>query len=278
MRTEGSAVAVGKPSTRGKMVKLVCALVGQEGSAFPVDIEPTQLVGDLKDAIKKENEDIKCAARKLQLFLAKKDGAWLSDDDPAALQLEDGNANDDIETMIGGEPMKATWAIQEWLFEKSKMPQTSTNQIHVLVVVPKQEAVQVVSQAGVFVQCSDQFFSYFSTAEEVNDWLEFPSMMPLTELRKLYVRPSYKVIAEQALSKVDPNRRKYVVITSTPGIGKSVFLYYVMWRLIKEKKRVLFLTRKPPIYFDGRTIWKCDQLPKPGVEEFWSPNLWCLVD
>lgn len=100
----------------------------------------------------------------------------------------------------------------------------------------------------------------------------------MTERQRFYIRSSYKSIADQALSKDDPNRRKYAVITGTPGIGKSVFIYYVMWRLIKEKKRVLFLTNKPAVYFDGDVIWNCYQLPNPGNLQFWSPDLWCLVD
>ncbi|KAJ0391180.1 hypothetical protein ATCC90586_010906 [Pythium insidiosum] len=52
---------------------------------------------------------------------------------------------------------------------------------------------------------------------------------------------------------------KYAVITGTPGIGKSVFVYYVMWKLIKDKKRVLLMTEEPAIYFDGLTIWECRQ-------------------
>lgn len=81
-----------------------------------------------------------------------------------------------------------------------------------------------------------------------------------------------------ALLKVDPDRRKYAVITGTPGIGKSVFVYYVMWRLIKEKKRVLFITSQPPIYFNGTTVLEVKQLPYSGNRQFWSTDLWCLVD
>lgn len=44
------------------------------------------------------------------------------------------------------------------------------------------------------------FFSQLATVDQVNDWLEFPTRMPLTELCQLYVRESYSVIAEQALS------------------------------------------------------------------------------
>ncbi|CEG46305.1 P-loop containing nucleoside triphosphate hydrolase [Plasmopara halstedii] len=71
---------------------------------------------------------------------------------------------------------------------------------------------------------------------------------------------------------------KYAIVTGTPGIGKSVFVYYVMWRLIKQQKRVLFLTAEPPIYFDGNTVWEATQLPYSGNRQFWSPDLWCLVD
>ncbi|CAH0478590.1 unnamed protein product [Peronospora belbahrii] len=41
--------------------------------------------------------------------------------------------------MIFGEKMKATKTLQHWLFEKNKMLQPSAEQIHVVVVVPKQK-------------------------------------------------------------------------------------------------------------------------------------------
>ena len=57
-------------------------------SAFPVDIDANENVGDQKEAIKAECRELQGPARNLQLFLAKKDGAWLKCDDPAALELE----------------------------------------------------------------------------------------------------------------------------------------------------------------------------------------------
>ncbi|EGZ27443.1 hypothetical protein PHYSODRAFT_321246 [Phytophthora sojae] len=126
------------------MVKLFCAIVGAAGSAFPVDIDAGQSVGDLKDAIKAKKM-YQFPADELQLFLAKKDegrGAWLPDDDQAALDLEDGKIHEDIQALIDGEKMKATKTLQHWLFEKNEMPPPSTGQIHVLVVVPEQEHAQ----------------------------------------------------------------------------------------------------------------------------------------
>ncbi|KAG2763856.1 hypothetical protein Pcac1_g24541 [Phytophthora cactorum] len=260
------------------MVKLFCAIVGDAGSAFPVDIDVGQSVGDLKKAIKEEI-NYPDPVYKLQLFLAKKaDGAWLQDDDPSVLELDEGRIHCDVQTLIDGDKMKATWTIKDEL-DANHLPTPQSRQVHVLVVVPEQgTSAPLVSDGGVFDHCIHPFFSQFPTVDQVGDWLEFPALLPLTERQKLYVRCSYKSIAAQALTKVDPNRRKYAVITGTPGIGKSVFVYYVMWRLIKDKKRVLFITRQPPIYFDGSTIHECKQLPYSGNQQFWSPDLWCLVD
>ncbi|EGZ14586.1 hypothetical protein PHYSODRAFT_508737, partial [Phytophthora sojae] len=96
------------------MVKLFCAIVGVAGSAFSVRVDESDSVDDLKDAIKARKPDtIKGEADKLQLFLAKKDGAWLKDDDPATLELEEGKTHQDIQTVIDGEKMKATWTIED---------------------------------------------------------------------------------------------------------------------------------------------------------------------
>ncbi|RAW39182.1 hypothetical protein PC110_g4582 [Phytophthora cactorum] len=102
------------------MVKLFCAIVGAAGNAFPVNIDESDTVGDLKIAIKEGNLDDptlkNVAPKNLQLFLAKKGDAWLPDDDPAALELEEGKTHQDLQKRA----------------PKSK-------QIHVLVVVPPEE-------------------------------------------------------------------------------------------------------------------------------------------
>ncbi|KAG3088026.1 hypothetical protein PI125_g18484 [Phytophthora idaei] len=71
---------------------------------------------------------------------------------------------------------------------------------------------------------------------------------------------------------------KYAVVTGTPGVGKSVFVYYVMWRLIKDKKRVLLFDSEGNFYFDGTTMFTCKALPDKSNLQFWSTDLWCLVD
>ncbi|CAI5719689.1 unnamed protein product [Peronospora farinosa] len=121
------------------MVKLFCAIVGVKGSAFSVEIDVTQSVGDLKKVIKAKNEDLQGPARNLQLFLAKgTDDKWLKDDDVAAQLLYTGKTHSNIQQMIGVKQVMATRTLQRWLFDDNKMSQPLPEQIHVLVVVPFQ--------------------------------------------------------------------------------------------------------------------------------------------
>ncbi|KAE9171380.1 hypothetical protein PF005_g27170 [Phytophthora fragariae] len=65
-----------------------CAVIGQ-GSVITIIIDDWKTVALLKKAIKDEKSmKIKCDPDGLQLFLTKKDGAWLSDDDALDAMLE----------------------------------------------------------------------------------------------------------------------------------------------------------------------------------------------
>ncbi|EGZ19156.1 hypothetical protein PHYSODRAFT_446796, partial [Phytophthora sojae] len=70
------------------MVKLFCAVVGGKGGAFPVKIDASETVGDLKDAIR-ENPEFGFPKSKLELFLAKKGDAWLNKNGVAAVTLDE---------------------------------------------------------------------------------------------------------------------------------------------------------------------------------------------
>ena len=61
-------------------------------------------------------------------------------------------------------------------------------------------------------------------------------MPSTTNLKRLYVRKCYEVIA----SSLHSGRNK-VILTGTPGIGKSLFMIYLLRKLVKEGKRVLFV-------------------------------------
>ncbi|KAG3124599.1 hypothetical protein PC128_g27461 [Phytophthora cactorum] len=88
------------------MVKLFCAIVGVAGSAFEVDIDEGQKVGDLKKAIKDQSDGlITVPWPKLQLFLAKTDdGAWLKSKD--LLRMRNGEIPNEVESRYMNEELE----------------------------------------------------------------------------------------------------------------------------------------------------------------------------
>ena len=53
---------------------------------------------------------------------------------------------------------------------------------------------------------------------------------------KLFIRPCYKEMADLILS----GKVQDIVVTGTPGIGKSTFGYYLLYLLCCEEKAVVF--------------------------------------
>ncbi|ETI33430.1 hypothetical protein F443_19887 [Phytophthora nicotianae P1569] len=122
------------------MVKLFCAIVGVAGSAFEVDIDAVQLVGDLKKMIA-EDQKFDFAANKLQLYLAKKNGAWLSSKDPDVISMRSGVIPEQVKTLMNVEVDPAD-DIGD-VFEGAPTKKT----VHVLVVVPLSTAEDVALSA-----------------------------------------------------------------------------------------------------------------------------------
>jgi hypothetical protein len=73
--------------------------------------------------------------------------------------------------------------------------------------------------------------------------------MPDTNLNQLFIHESYKTIASSIL---EGNGSHKAIITDTPGIGKSLFLFYLLWKLVKDGKRVLFIYGTFNIYYYGK--------------------------
>jgi hypothetical protein len=95
-------------------------------------------------------------------------------------------------------------------------------------------------------------------------------------LNNLYIRESFRKIA----SSINPGINK-AIITGTPGIGKSLFLIYLLWKLVKEGKRVLFIYHPFNVYYDGKGgVFQFfgGHLPLDADYSFWNDTLWCLFD
>eukprot|EP00644_Phytophthora_capsici_P000860 jgi/Phyca11/71308/gw1.16.631.1 len=113
-------------------MKLFCAVVGAQGSAFEVKIDNTESVSAFKEAIAAELR-YKGRPDMLELFLAKTESGWLSNDDDLITKL--------LQNRIDTSKLKALWPT--WKLNRAKNPQLfgrdvslGENVVHVLVRFP----------------------------------------------------------------------------------------------------------------------------------------------
>ena len=92
-----------------------------------------------------------------------------------------------------------------------------------IVVVPS--TIQRSYTQSSFPYCQVPFYNNLHSANEFNGWISFEQNIPSTTLKNLYIRESYRTIA----SNITPGINK-AIITGTPGIGKSLFLIYLLWK------------------------------------------------
>ena len=125
-----------------------------------------------------------------------------------------------------------------------------------------------------FSPCKIAFYNNLCMATECDRWLLFGQVIPSSTLKRLYIRESYEIIA----STIKPGLNKSI-ITGTPGIGKSLFLIYLLWSLVKAGKRVLFFYHPDTIYYDGQGgVFDLENVPSKRDRAFWMDDLWCLFD
>jgi hypothetical protein len=125
-----------------------------------------------------------------------------------------------------------------------------------------------------------------TAAKEENGHLLFQNSIPSSfDMKNIYIRESYKVINRNILAlhtgmKANIiSKRNKAIVTGTPGIGKSLFLFYLLWVLVKEGKRVVFVHHPYTIYYDGQGgVFKVDEKELFRDDEFWTLDLWCLFD
>jgi hypothetical protein len=125
-------------------------------------------------------------------------------------------------------------------------------------------------------RCRVPFFNNLHNATEQDGWILFGHDMPSTTLKNLYIRESYRTMA----SSINPGINK-AIITGTPGIGKSLFVIYFLWKLVKEGERVLLIYHPYNVYFDGKGgvfQFASGDLPRDNDDSFWNDTLWCLFD
>ena len=135
-------------------------------------------------------------------------------------------------------------------------------------------AIDMLQKGGLFSPCQILFYNKICNATENDGWISFEQDIPSSTLNRLFVRDSYQSIA----SSIQPGINK-TIITGTPGIGKSLFLIYLLWKLVKAGKRVLFVYHPVTIYYDGQGgVFELTSLPSVVDHSFWTSDLWCLFD
>ncbi|KAL7678694.1 hypothetical protein Plhal304r1_c094g0172891 [Plasmopara halstedii] len=119
------------------LVALTCALVGNAG-VFGVKIDDSAQVWELKKAIWAEI-DYSGPAKDLKLSLAKKGAGWLPSADLRAIRKgEDLPGFERVSLVDTEDELYSTYSIRNVL-DTNGIPPPQTQQIHVLVVVPKGE-------------------------------------------------------------------------------------------------------------------------------------------
>jgi hypothetical protein len=124
-------------------------------------------------------------------------------------------------------------------------------------------------------KCPLAFYNNIAQGRREGEFLVFQDEIPASKLSKLYVRDSYIDISS-CIRKIKEGK---VIVTGTPGIGKSWFLVYLLWRLVRKNQRVLFIYHPDMIYYDSENkVFYVDKLPSKKDVKFWSADLWCLFD
>ncbi|GLD92978.1 hypothetical protein PINS_up001570 [Pythium insidiosum] len=119
------------------MVKLFCAVVGV-GSVFPVDIELSETVGDLKKKIKEENPGlIHFDADLLKLYLARIGATWLNSRDADMKALKRGEIPDRIKSLMQEHLLlDEAWDLNDEAYFGKSFERVKGD-IHVLVKLPE---------------------------------------------------------------------------------------------------------------------------------------------
>jgi hypothetical protein len=107
------------------------------------------------------------------------------------------------------------------------------------------------------------------------------------EIKDIYLRESFYPIKARIDAHFSGTVRRFAVciVTGPPGIGKSMFCWFLLWTLVCGKQRVLFRQNATFIYFDGGTWWEFQSFPHivskdpaSAGDSFWRMDLTCLVD
>ncbi|CAH0490660.1 unnamed protein product [Peronospora farinosa] len=247
------------------LLTLICALV-KEGRAFSVDIDNNKSVGHLKDAIKEGTSVIiQITARKLQLFLAKRDegrGAWLTE-----TEVKQGAWSTSGLTLLeyAGAPLSVVGFTEEAVRTQVTKEDVAAGivPVHVLVKLPEPIVYAASLTTNVQLPTTTALNEPEKYAEEcisLNDWdvnavQKIPSIWRFmsslggcTLKEEIYWRMENTLIVSLLMDgwfrESSSLANKKSIIIGSPGIGKSTLLCVMAFHLVfKHRKNVLVYRR-----------------------------------
>jgi Crinkler effector protein N-terminal domain len=249
------------------MVKLFCALVGEKGSAFSINIDANECVDELKDAIK-QKQMYDFASSKLQLFLGKESKVtWLDSSSVDVKALKQGKKTPLIKALTHkGNELLGEFGLEEVLED---MPEPKTKEIHVLVVVPevdkeqwddgkrKRQRIENNAHPSFEISTLTAKLKSLANAQLVEGCIQSKhhALLPYPQekIRKLFVRKCYQDVFRLLIQCINLNETSFA-ISGTPGIGKSLFFVYILYRLMDDfHKETLSFKPNRVVYQSGLT-------------------------
>ena len=108
----------------------------------------------------------------------------------------------------------------------------------------------------------------FANAQLVDEGLQSPNDVflpyPQNEIKKIYVRKCYRDVFDLLLKSI---KMKSFAISGTPGIGKSVFFVYILYRLMKDFEEKTLSLRPNRIVYQRATEYTCFNLENQTAVE-----------
>uniref|UniRef100_A0AAV1TTM9 Crinkler effector protein N-terminal domain-containing protein n=1 Tax=Peronospora matthiolae TaxID=2874970 RepID=A0AAV1TTM9_9STRA len=220
------------------VVTLVCAIVGVPKSLFVVDIDTSRLVGHLKNAIKEnQGPKITCVASDLQLYLAKKDGAWMTS----------GEAKQGVKEISGLQELdeEARLSLSGLSERDVQFHMTENSPTHVLVVLP-QAAASGGLNPGIRLEKFWKAFreNYTDTDLVAGNLIALPEDTFILGQgicgSRMYVRHCYPQLWNVCLDALERPVIRNLVILGNPGIGKTFFGYFILLYLARRTETVVY--------------------------------------
>jgi uncharacterized pyridoxamine 5'-phosphate oxidase family protein len=130
------------------------------------------------------------------------------------------------------------------------------------------------------------FWTQLPNAAIENKILKFGSNNPLDpdDADRLFVRQDYEDLWELMCNYHRTKRTRTFIVTGTPGIGKSFFLFYILWQLSKDpiaRAAGIMYTTKDGTYFifSDTGVFQTRVASSPQIEMVSSnSNAWWLMD